>query len=150
MPAKRSPRRLAGLALLGLIAAGGVMPAYLALSPTWRPIAVRLVCTLAVIAGTIRAVRWARKSAAPSQSLLDAAVPPMPGPELDQRFLALRDDVLHGTRSRRYYDVILGPRLAALCPTELPAVAARPGWRRRRGPSLATLSAIVGEIERRP
>lgn len=150
MPAKRSPRRLAALALLGLIAAGGVMPAYLALSPSWRPIVVRLVCTLAVVAGTIRAVRWARSTAPPTQSPIDAAVPPMPAPELDQRFLALRDDVLHGTRSRRYYDVILAPRLAALSATELPAVRERAGFRRRRGPSLATLTSIVGEIERRP
>ena len=150
MPTKRSPRRLAGLALLGLIVAGGVMPAYLALSPSWRPIAVRLVCTLAVIAGVIRAVRWARATAPATESLIDAPMPPTPGPELDQRFLALRDDVLHGTRSRRYFDVILGPRLAALSATQLPDLPPRVGWRRRRGPSLATLSAIVGEIERRP
>lgn len=126
------------------------MPAYLALSPSWRPIAVRLVCTIAVVIGTIRAVRWARATAPPAESLLDTRVPPMPGPELDQRFLALRDDVLHGTRSRRYFDVILGPRLAALSATGLPEVPARLGWRKRRGPSLATLSSIVGEIERRP
>ena len=37
-----------------------------------------------------------------------------PAPELDARFLALRDDVRYSIRSRRYFDVILWPRLVEL------------------------------------
>jgi len=129
----------------------GAMPAYLALGPSWRPVAVRLACTAAVIAGCVRALRWAREAAAPSAvSPLDGHAPPAAGPELDARFLALRDDVIYGARSRRYFDVILWPRLDALAGT---AMLPRPANRRgipRRGPSMRAISEVVHEIERRP
>ena len=129
----------------------GAMPAYLALGPSWRPVAVRLVCTAVVIAGCVRALRWARGAAAsPVVSPLDAPALPTVGPELDARFLALRDDVIYGARSRRYFDVILWPRLDALAGT---AMLPRPANRRgipRRGPSLRAISEVVAEIERRP
>ena len=129
----------------------GAMPAYLALGPSWRPVAVRLVCTTVVIAGCVRALRWARGAAvSPVVSPLDAPALPTAGPELDARFLALRDDVIYGARSRRYFDVILWPRLDALAGT---AMLPRPANRRgipRRGPSMRAISEVVHEIERRP
>jgi hypothetical protein len=127
------------------------MPAYLALSPSWRPVAVRLTCTVVVIAGCVRALRWARGAAAPSVvSPLDAPASPAAGPELDARFLALRDDVIYGTRSRRYFEVILWPRLGELAGSAmLPRPANRRGLR-RRGPSLRAIETLVAEIEKRP
>jgi hypothetical protein len=127
------------------------MPTYLALSPTWRPVAVRLSCAAAVIAGCVRALRWARAAAAPSVvSPMDAPAPPAAVPELDARFLALRDDVVYGTRSRRYFDVILRPRLDTLAGAEGLPRAADPRGIRRRGPSLRAIEELVAEIERRP
>ena len=141
---------MGGAVVVALVALGA-MPAYLALGPSWRPVAVRLVCTAVVIAGCVRALRWARGAAAsPVVSPLDAPALPTVGPELDARFLALRDDVIYGARSRRYFDVILWPRLDALAGT---AMLPRPANRRgipRRGPSLRAISEVVAEIERRP
>lgn len=149
--ARRSRGRLAGGAVVVAVMALGAMPAYLALPPSWRPVAVRLLCAAAVIAGCVRALRWARGAAAPPVvSPLDAPAPPAAVPELDARFLALREDVIYGTRSRRYFDVILWPRLYALAGTEmLPRPADRRGLR-RRGPSLRAIEGLVAEIERRP
>jgi len=150
-PRRPSRRRLAVGAVAAAVVALAAMPTYLALSPAWRPVVVRLACAAAVVAGCARAMRWARGAAGPSAtSPLDAPPPPAPSPELDARFLALRDDVIYGARSRRYFDVILAPRLAALAGARgLPPVPARRGLR-PRGPSLAALDALVAEIERRP
>jgi hypothetical protein len=83
-------------------------------------------------------------------SPLDAPPPPAAVPELDQRFLALRDDVIYGTRSRRYFEVILWPRLGELAGSVmLPRPTDRRGLR-RRGPSLRAIEALVAEIEKRP
>ena len=144
-------RRVAIGAVVTALVALAAMPTYLALSPAWRPVVIRLASAVAVVGGCVRALRWARGAAAPAAvSPLDSPAPPAPGPELDARFLALRDDVIYGVRSRRYFDVILAPRLAALAgPEGLPPVAPRRGLR-RRGPSLRTLEALVAEIERRP
>jgi hypothetical protein len=125
------------------------MPAYFAVGPSWRTLAVRLVCAAAVVAGCVRAVRWARDAvAAAGPSLLDAPAPPAPGVELDPRFLALRDDVRYSLRSRRYFDVILWPRLAALGGPgmEPPAMRRR---LRRRGPPVGELARLVSDIEQR-
>lgn len=148
--ARRPHRRLVGGAVLLALVALAAMPAYLALPPSWRQVGVRLLCGAAVIAGCVRALRWARGAAAPSVvSPLDAPAPPPAVPELDARFLALRDDVIYGARSRRYFDVILKPRLDALAGTEtLPPPAPRRGLR-RRGPSLRALAELVTQIERR-
>ena len=150
-PPRRSRRRLVGGAVVVALVALAAMPAYLALSPSWRPVAVRLVCTAAVIAGCVRALRWAREAAAPSiVSPLDGHAPLPAGPELDARFLALRDDVIYGTRSRRYFEVILWPRLGELAGSEmLPRPADRRGLR-RRGPSMRAIEELVAEIEKRP
>ena len=150
-PRRQPRRRLAvGAVVAALVALAG-MPTYLALSPSWRPVVVRLACAAAVIGGCVRAMRWARGAAAPPVvSPIDAPAPAAASAELDPRFLALRDDVIYGARSRRYFDVILAPRLAALAGTEgLPPVPPRRGFR-RRGPSLRAVEALVAEIERRP
>jgi hypothetical protein len=148
--AERWGRRLIGAvivaALLGLVA----LPTYLSVSPAWRPTAVRLACAVIVVAGCARARRWAREALAPLPvSPFDAPPPPPPVVEMDGRFLRLRDDLVSSTRSRRYFDVVLWPRLCDLAGVELP----RPPEQRarlRRGPSLKALGALVALVERRP
>jgi len=152
MPARaeRSPRRLAGRAIVAALVVLAAMPAYLALSPPWQPVAVRFACAAIVATGCVRVLRRARGAMEPEPvSPLDAPPPPAAVPELDQRFLALRDDVIYGTRSRRYFDAILWPRLSALAGTDLPRPAERRGLH-RRGPSMSALARLVTEIERRP
>ena len=148
--AKYQRRHLIGGSIVAVLVALAAMPTYLALAPAWRTVAVRLVCAVAVAAGCVRAVRWARRVVqAEDVSPLDAPAPPGAGPELDTRFLALRDDVIYSVRSRRYFDVILWPRLSELAGTELPRPAPRRGIR-RRGPSMSELTHLVTEIEGRP
>ena len=148
--ARRSRRPLVGAAVVTTLVALAAMPAYLALAPSWRAVVVRLVCAVAVVAGCVRAVRWAKNAvAAGSGPVLDAP-PPLPaGAELDARFLALRDDVRYSIRSRRYFDVILWPRLVELGGAGMTPPARRRRLR-RRGPSLGELSRLVSEIEGRP
>jgi len=146
--AKRSPRRRAGRAILAAVVVLAVTPAYLALSPPWQPVAVRLACVAIVIAGCVRLLRLARSAMeAVPPSPLDAPPLPAAAPALDARFLALRDDVTHGMRSRRYFDRILWPRLSALAGTDLSRPPEGPGLH-RRGPSMSALARLVTEIER--
>jgi hypothetical protein len=150
MPARpeRSTRRRAGRAILAALIVLAAMPAYLALPPPWQPVAVRLSCAVIVIAGCFRVLRLARSAMeAEPLSPLDRPSPPAAAPELDARFLALRDDVIHGMRSRRYFDRILWPRLSGLAGTDLPRPPERRGLR-RRGPSMSELARLVSEIER--
>jgi hypothetical protein len=142
-------RSLVGVAIAATLVALAAMPAYFVLGPAWRTLAVRLVCAAAVVAGCVRAVRWAREAvAAPGPSLLHAPPPPAPGVELDARFLALRDDVRYSLRSRRYFDVILWPRLAELGGPGMKPPARRRRLR-RRGPPVGELARLVSDIERR-
>jgi hypothetical protein len=145
----RARRSLIGGAIAAPLVILAAMPAYFAFGPSWRALAVRLVCATAAVAGCVRAVRWARDAvAAPGASLLDAPAPPAPGMELDPRFLALRDDVRYSLRSRRYFDVILWPRLAELGGPGMKPPATRRRLR-RRGPSVGELARVVSDIEGR-
>jgi hypothetical protein len=136
------------LAALVLLAA---MPAYLTLDPSWRPLAVRMACALVVVGGFVRARRWVREAMTPrAESALDARRPEPPAPEMDARFMALREDVIASARSRRYFEVVLWPRLVELGGGDPPRPPARRGMR-WRGPSLSALSALIAGIEaRRP
>ena len=146
-------RSALGLVARGLLAALlllAAIPAYLALAPSWRAAAVRLACAVIVVAGCARVLRGVRSSMqGDAPSPLDAPPPVSPAPELDERFLRLRDDLVFSTRSRRYFDVILWPRLGDLAGGTLPRPAERRGIR-RRGPSLKTLESLIAEVERRP
>jgi len=147
--AEWSWRRLAGRAVVAALLVLAAIPGYLTLTPSWRPAAVRLSCALLVAIACARARRWARDAAGPyPTSPLDAPSPAPPAPVLDARFRGLRDDLIYSTRSRRYFDVILWPRLGELGGSDL----ARPPERRvlrRRGPSLRTLEDLIALTERR-
>ena len=151
MPAARhaGPRLLAlavGWSLLALAA----LPVYLTISPAWRPVAARLACAVVVAIGSFRARAWARAAVATAGlSLFEAPPEPVPGLTLDPRFLRLRDDLVASTRRRRYFDVVLWPRLSALEGPDLPPPA-EPRGPIRRGPSLAAIERLVARIEGRP
>jgi len=151
MPARaeQSPRPLAGRAIAATLVVLAALPAYLSLEQSWRPAFVRLSCAALVAAGCVRARRWVRAAAEPPPiSVLDAPPPAPPEAALDARFLGLRHDLIWSTRSRRYFDAILWPRLCALAGPDLPRPAER-RWMRRRGPSPSALERLVAEIERR-
>lgn len=147
--AEHAPRRLLAQGLLAVLLVLAAIVAYLTVAPAWRPMAIRLACTLIVIAGCIRARRGVQRALeGDAPSMLDASPAAPPAPELDARFLRLRDDLVFSTRNRRYFDAVLWPRLLDLAGGNL----LRPPDRRgpgRRGPSLGALARVVGEIEER-
>ncbi|MEX2222483.1 MAG: hypothetical protein WEG40_11865 [Candidatus Rokuibacteriota bacterium] len=149
--ASRPGRRLAGRVIIVTLLALVALPAYLTISPAWRPAAVRLSCAVLVAVGCVHARRWAQAAVAPRAiSPLDAPPVPPPVVELDAGFRRLRDDLIASTRSRRYFDLLLWPRLSALAGPELPPPPPERRGLARRGPSLRVLEGIIAEIERRP
>jgi len=66
-----------------------------------------------------------------------------------KRFLRLRDELVFSTRSWRYFDAILWPRMVRLVAPRLLPPAER-SRTRRRGPSLSTLEHLITEVEKRP
>jgi hypothetical protein len=146
----RSPRRLAIQGVLVALLLLVAIPAYFVLEQAWRPLALRIAGAIVVITGCTRVTRRVRRSAeAGSPSALDARPPAPPDPELDGRFLRLRDDIVFSTRSRRYFEAGLWPRLLALAGPDLPRPPERRGLLRRVGPSLAALERLLAEVERR-
>jgi hypothetical protein len=147
--AEASPRRLAARGLLAALLVLAAVPAYLVLDPSWRWPAVRLSCAVIVLFGSTRVIRAVRERIVHDPpSPLDAPPLPTMAPTLDARFLRLRDELIGGAQRRRYFDVILWPRLQALAGADLPPLAER----RRfggRGPSLATIARLIADIERR-
>jgi hypothetical protein len=147
---ERSPRGLAGRAILVSLVVLAAMPLYLSLDAAWRPLIVRLACGALVAVACTRVMRaLGRAVERDTVSPLDAPPPAVPEPELDSRFVRLRDEVVFSTRSRRYFDAILWPRLVGLAGSDLPRPAERRGLRRRRGPTLAVLEDLIARIERR-
>jgi hypothetical protein len=153
MPGARSrlARRLTGLAVIVALLALVTLPIYLTMSPAWRPTAVRLACAIALVAGCARARRWARDAVLPGGvSPFEAGPAPPASVQLDPAFLRLRDDLVASTRSRRYFDVVLWPRLVALAgPGPALPCPARRRVLGRRGPSLRVLEDLVARVERR-
>jgi hypothetical protein len=148
-PSSRATARLIARGAGWSLLAAAVLPAYLTIAPAWRPLATRLGCAALVALGCLRARSWARDAlGAVTGSWVDA--PPAPAPEvtLDPRFLRLRDDLTAGARRRRYFDVVLWPRLRGLGADDLARPADRPGPG-RRGPSLAAIEAVIARIEDR-
>ena len=145
---ERSPRSLAGRAVLASLVVLAAIPLYLTLDPSWRPLVVRLACAGLVAAACLRVLRAAGSAVqTDTVSPIDTPPPPPPEPELDSRFLRLRDELIFSTKSGRYFEVILWPRLCGLAGTDLPRPPARRGLR-RRGPSLASLEDLIARIER--
>ncbi|HEV8439568.1 MAG TPA: hypothetical protein VGT40_15880 [Methylomirabilota bacterium] len=148
--AEWSRRGLAGRGIAAVALVAAALPAYLLVEPSWRPAVVRLACAALVIHGSLRARRWASDALTPLHVSVHDATPPMPSPpELDAQFLRLRDDVVCSIHSRRYFDVVLWPRLLRLGGSELPPPPERRRVMRRLGPSRKMLEGLIAEVERR-
>jgi hypothetical protein len=125
------------------------IPAYLTLAPSWRPIAARGACAALAVAGCLRMIRSVRSSLEEHPpSALEAPAAKAQAPELDERFLRLRDELVFSTRSRHYFDSIFWPQLTKLGGVELPRPPGRRGFR-RDGPSLSTLAGVITTVEKR-
>ena len=148
-PDERMALRLVARGFVAVLVVLVAIPSYLTLAPSWRPLAARLACAALVAFGCIRmvrSVRGSREGHAPSA--LDAAAPRAEPPELDERFVRLRDELRFSVRSRQYFDTILWPQLRRLGGHDLPSPPERHGVR-RDGPSLNDLKRIVATIEAR-
>jgi hypothetical protein len=146
---RRSWLLVVAYGFLSILVVLAIIPGYLALPSSWRTFGVRLACAAIVTIGCVRVVGAVRRSVhGYPRSPLDAPDSPPRSPELDERFLRLRDDLVFGSRSARYFAAQLWPRLSALAGGELPMPA--PNRKAgRRGPSVAMLERLIGEIERR-
>jgi len=130
--------------LVGLVLVAAV-PVYVYLEPQWRALVPRLAAALVLGMALLElrgmlALRVARDGA----SALDAArIPPVADHAAPQRLQELDASVRVALRSRRHFEEVLWPRLAALATRPL----AIPPLRRGRGPSLASLRDAITTIE---
>jgi len=145
-------RPLAQVAVRGAVLAGlvllGVLPLYVWVEPSWRPLVARLAGAFVLGVALLQLRRVAADGVeAAGASALDAARWQRgPEPGVPHHFVDLASDVRTALRNRRYFETVLWPRLEALAGRPL----ARPPLRRGRGPSLAGLRAVIADIERRP
>jgi hypothetical protein len=131
---------LAGTVLLASV------PVYVFVEPPWRVLVARLACAV-VVGATLLQLRRALVERLGQPSALDEARRPRrPEPDVPHHFLDLMSDVRAAVRSRRHFDEVLWPRLAAFTTRPL----ARPRGRLGRGPSLASLREVVDAVERQP
>jgi hypothetical protein len=146
---ERIALRFVGRGFIAVVVILAAIPAYLTLAPPWRPLAARLACAALVVAGCVRLMRSVRSSVeAHTPSALDAPPAKAHAPELDERFLRLRDELVFSTRSRQYFNSIFWPQLEKLGGGDLPRPAARRGFR-RDGPSLHALESLITTVEKR-
>jgi hypothetical protein len=147
--AETSGLRLVARGLGATLVLLAAIPAYLTLSPSWRAVAVHLLCAAIVVTAGVRVARAVRRAIEASPPFALDAPTPAPAPsELDERFLRLRDEVVFSVRSRRYFDTVLWPRLQRLAGMDLAAPPEHRG-RRRHGPPRDTLARLLAEIEQR-
>ena len=120
------------------------VPVYIYVEPPWRALIARLAAAAVLGVVLLELRRVLVRRVWPGGSALDDArrrYPPEPG--VPEPFLARMDDVRAAARSRRYFEEVFWPRLAALTPDPLP----RPGARTfRRGPSLGSLRKVITAI----
>ena len=147
--AEVSGLRLAARGLILLLVLLAAIPAYLMLAPPWRTVGIRLACAAIVVAASLRVMRGVRRAIEESPPFALDAVTPVPAPpEMDERFLRLRDELVFSIRSRRYFDTVLWPRLLKHARTDLAPPPERSG-RRRAGPSRDALERLMAEVEQR-
>ena len=147
--AERVALRLASRGFVAVLIVLAAIPAYLTLAPSWRPLASRLACAAVVMVVCVRVVRSVRIAFdTHTPSALETPVPPARAPELDERFVRLRDELVFSVRSRRYFEGILAPQLDRLAGAALPPPPPRRGVR-RDGPSLSALAELVTAVETR-
>jgi hypothetical protein len=155
-----SSREPGVLGLLGTgLVLGGTLFAGLALvelfvDPSYRSTAAWLVAgaVLGVAALRIRG-RVRQRLGAQARSGFEAATAGASAARLERaRIHSLVDEVRFSTRSQRYFDGVFWPQLCRLAEEttgEPPSLPKPPARSFGRGPSLATLEAIVAAIEAR-
>ena len=147
--AERVALRLISRAFVTSVVILAAIPAYLTLAPSWRPLATRMACAALVVVGCARLIRSVRSSLeGHPPSALDAPAAKAQAPELDERFLRLRDELVFSTRSRHYFNSIFWPQLTKLAGADVPRPATRRGFR-RDGPSLSALQGLITTVEKR-
>jgi len=131
-------------AVLGGLVLLATVPVYIYVEPPWRAAVVRLAAAL-VLGAALLQLRsaFAGRLEGGASPLDESRERSWPEPGVPLRFLDLMDDVRAALRSRRHFDKVLWPRLAALASRPL----ARPPLRPGRGPSLASLRDVITVIE---
>lgn len=135
-------------AVLGGVVFLAAVPAYVYVEPSWRPLVARLAAALVLGVALLQLRRTLveRIAEGGASALDDARHRRGPEPSVPHHFLDLTRDVRAALRSRRYFDEVLWPRLAAF--TSRPLV--RPPVRRGRGPSLTALREVIADVEKQP
>ena len=148
MPAERPLARTARWAGLGGVVLLAAVPVYVFVEPPWRALVARLASAfvLGVALLELRRALADRLAQGGTSALDEARGRPGPEPGVPYHFLDLIKDVRAALRSRRHFERVLWPRLAALARRPLVRPPVRPG----RGPSLATLREVIGVIEKQP
>jgi hypothetical protein len=131
--AERSRSRLLALGFAGALVLLAALPGYLALPAHWRPLAMRVAGTVLVIVTGRRVIARVRRTLDESPpSPLDAPPTAPRGAIVDERFVRARDDLVIGSRNRRYFETFLAARLRRAGGDDVPL----PPVRGRRGPSI--------------
>jgi hypothetical protein len=144
----RPDARAGGIAARYAVLVGAVLlaavPLYVFVELPWRAVVARLASGL-VLGIALLELRsaLAQRLDGHDSALDEARVRPTPGPDVHQRFVALRGDVRAALRSRRHFEHGLWPQLTALSRRPL----LPPPLRRGRGPSLASLREVIAIIE---
>ena len=144
-PLARVAARCAVLAAAVLLA---TVPVYIYVEPSWRALVARSAVAFVLGVALVQLRRaLAERLEDGGGSALDAARGHRgPEPSVPHHFVDLTSDVRAALRSRHYFERVLWPRLQALAPRPL----VRPGVRRGRGPSLASLRDVITAIEKQP
>jgi hypothetical protein len=130
---------LAGVVLLAAV------PVYLYLEPPWRGIVPRLAAALVlgITLLELRAILVLRLTHHEASPLDAARIPPVTDDGAPHRLREIEAGIRAAMRSRRHFELVLWPRLAALSPRAL----VPPPTRRGRGPSLRGLRDVISTIE---
>ena len=143
-------RPLRGVAIRCSVLAGLVLllavPAYVYVESPWRPVVARVAA--AVVGGValieLRRVLVGRLGLGDASALDEERDRHAAPREVPLRLLDLMGDVRLALRSRRHFEDVFWPRLAALAQRPLTPPPLRVG----RGPSLASLDAVTAAIEK--
>ena len=145
---RAEPRPLATsvryVVLVGVVLLAAV-PVYVYLEPQWRALVPRLAAALVLGMALLelRGILAGRISRHGTSDLDAARISSVIEPGAPQRLLELTASLRAGLRSRRHFERVLWPRLAALATRPL----VPPPRRRGRGPSLGSVREIVAAIE---
>jgi hypothetical protein len=148
---RRAATIVVAVALVVAMVAGIASIQYL-VDQSYRVAAIRLVAAAVLLLAVTR-IRVFARSAIESPSVWeDRAGETVWAPPTHGQFEHFHDEIRFSARSQRYFEHVLWPRLNALASEAAnpPSVLDKPAGRRfGRGPSLATLRALLDALEKR-